>query len=141
VHLHERIIAIAATTPDSAAALAHRYREAPTLGLNAQDVDNYAPAHLEHMMHDLLAQDPTPYLRKMKMPVLAITGALDTETPAASQLPALQAQLKLAGNQHVTTAVVPQVTFFKLMRRARKSRCLTTPKPSRRSSYTCSRNG
>jgi pimeloyl-ACP methyl ester carboxylesterase len=112
VHLHERIIAIAATTPDSAAALARMYREAPTLGLTAQDVDNYAPAHLEHMMHDLLVQDPTPYLRKMKMPVLAITGALDTETPAASQLPALQAQLKLAGNQHVTTAVVPQVNHF-----------------------------
>nr|GFC96360.1 hypothetical protein [Tanacetum cinerariifolium] len=42
------------------------------------------------------------------MPVLAITGEQDIETPAATQLPALQAQLKLAGNQRVTTAVVPQ---------------------------------
>lgn len=112
VRLHERLIAIAAATPDSATALARMRREAPALGVEAQEVDNYAPGYLEHTMHDLLAQNPQPNLRRLRMPVLAITGALDTETPAASQLSALRAQLKLAGNQHVTTAVVPRVNHF-----------------------------
>jgi pimeloyl-ACP methyl ester carboxylesterase len=112
IHVHEKMIAIAAATPDSAAALARMQQEVPALGISAEEITYYAPAYLEHTMHDILAQDPTPYLRKMKMPVLALTGELDVETPAASQLPALQAQLKDAGNQHVTTAVVPRVNHF-----------------------------
>jgi pimeloyl-ACP methyl ester carboxylesterase len=112
IKLHDRLIAIAAATPDSAAALAQMQREAPALGVSAEEVTYYAPTYLEHTIHDILAQDPTPSLRQLKMPVLAITGDQDTETPAATQLPALQAQLKLAGNQRVTTAVVPQVNHF-----------------------------
>ena len=87
-------------------------REAPALGVSAEEVIYYAPTYLEHTMHDILAQDPAPYLRRLKMPVLAITGEQDTETPAATQLPALQARLKEGGNQRVTTAVVPQVNHF-----------------------------
>ena len=114
MRLHERLIAIAAATPDSAAALARMHREVAALGLGfgAQDVENYAPTYLEHTMHDLLAQNPQPYLRQLKMPVLALTGALDTETPSASQVPALEAQLKLAGNQAVTTKIIPRVNHF-----------------------------
>jgi pimeloyl-ACP methyl ester carboxylesterase len=112
IHVHEKMIAIAAATRDSAAALARMQQEVPALGISAEEIPYYASAYLEHTMHDILAQDPTPYLRKMKMPVLALTGALDVETPAASQLPALQAQLKQAGNQHVTTAIVPRVNHF-----------------------------
>jgi len=112
IKLHDRLIAIAAATPDSAAALAQMQREAPALGVSAEEITYYAPSYLEHTMHDILAQDPTRSLRQLKMPVLAITGDQDTETPAATQLPALQAQLKVAGNQRVTTAVVPQVNHF-----------------------------
>jgi pimeloyl-ACP methyl ester carboxylesterase len=113
VALHRRLIAIAAAVPDSAAALAQMRAAAPAFGVSAEEVAlQYAPAYLEHTMHDILAQDPTPYLRRIRMPVLALTGALDTETPAATQLPALQAQLAAAGNQHVTTTVVPQVNHF-----------------------------
>lgn len=112
IRLHEKLIAIAAATPDSAAALAQMLREAPALGVSAEEAAYYAAGYLEHTLHDILAQDPTPYLRRMRMPVLALTGAQDVETPAPTQLPALQAQLKLAGNQHVTTVVVPQVNHF-----------------------------
>lgn len=112
IRLHDRLIAIAAATPDSAAALTQMQREAPALGVSAEEVIYYAPTYLEHTMHDILAQDPAPYLRRLKMPVLAITGEQDTETPAATQLPALQARLKEGGNQRVTTAVVPQVNHF-----------------------------
>lgn len=112
IKLHDRLIAIAAATPDSAAAIAQMQREAPTLGVSAEEVTYYAPTYLEHTMHDILAQDPRSDLRQLKMPVLALTGDQDTETPAATQLPALQNELKTAGNQHVTTAVVPQVNHF-----------------------------
>jgi pimeloyl-ACP methyl ester carboxylesterase len=112
IKLHDRLIAIAAATPDSAAALAQMQREAPALGVSAEEVTYYSPSYLEHTMHDILAQDPTRGLRQLKMPVLAITGDQDIETPAATQLPALQAQLKLAGNQRITTVVVPQVNHF-----------------------------
>ena len=113
IKLHRRLIAIAAAVPDSAAALAQMRAAAPAFGVSAEEVAlQYAPAYLEPTMHDILAQDPAPYLRRIRMPVLALTGALDTETPAATQLPALQAQLAAAGNQHVTTAVIPQVNHF-----------------------------
>ena len=112
IRLHERLIAVAAATPDSAAALAQMLREAPALGVSAEEIPYYAPTYLEHTVHDVLAQDPTPYLRRLQLPVLALTGQLDTETPAATQLPALQTQLRIAGNQHVTTAEIPQVTHF-----------------------------
>ncbi|RZK45070.1 MAG: alpha/beta hydrolase, partial [Hymenobacter sp.] len=112
IRLHEKLIAIAAATPDSAAALTQMLRVAPALGVSAEEVPYYAATYLEHTLHDILAQDPTPYLRRLKMPVLALTGAQDTETPATTQLPALQAQLQLAGNQHVTTVVVPRVNHF-----------------------------
>ncbi|MFD1871989.1 alpha/beta hydrolase family protein [Hymenobacter bucti] len=112
IKLHDRLIAIAAAVPDSASALAQMQREAPALGVSAEEVGYYVPTYLEHTVHDILAQDPRPNLRRLKMPVLALTGDQDTETPAATQLPALQTELKLAGNQHVTTAVVPQVNHF-----------------------------
>ncbi|MDJ0365497.1 alpha/beta fold hydrolase [Hymenobacter sp. H14-R3] len=112
VTLHNRLITIAATLPDSAAALAQMQQEAPALGVSAEEATMYASSYLEPTTHDILAQDPTPYLRKMRMPVLALTGTLDAETPAATQLPALRAQLKLAGNPHVTTQEIPLVNHF-----------------------------
>lgn len=112
VHLHERLIAIAAAQPDSAAALAQMRREAPALGVSVEELDNYAPTYLEHTLHDILTQDPAPNLRRLTMPVLAVTGAGDTETPAAGEFPALRAHLQQAGNQHVTTNVVPRVNHF-----------------------------
>jgi pimeloyl-ACP methyl ester carboxylesterase len=101
IRLHDRLTAIAAAVPDSAAALAQMQREAPAFGVSAEEAAYYATTYLEHTMHDILAQDPTPNLRQLKMPVLALTGEQDAETPAATQLPALQAQLQQAGNQHV----------------------------------------
>ncbi|WP_233636104.1 alpha/beta hydrolase [Hymenobacter setariae] len=112
IRLHDRLTAIAAAVPDSAAALAQMQREAPAFGVSAEEVAYYAPTYLEHIMHDILAQDPTPYLRQLKMPVLALTGEQDAETPAATQLPALQAQLQQANNQHVTVKTIPQVNHF-----------------------------
>ena len=112
VHLHERLIAIAAATPDSTAALAQMRQAAPTFGIDPDEAAVYGAAYLEHTMHDLLAQDPTPDLVRLRMPVLALTGEADTETPSATELPALRQALQCAGNQQVTLVTVPQVNHF-----------------------------
>ena len=112
VQLHEQLIAIAAAERDSATALGQMRQAAVALGLDPAEAATYGQTYLEHSMHDILAQDPTPDLRRLSMPVLALTGADDTETPATTELPALREQLRLAGNQRVTTAVVPHVNHF-----------------------------
>jgi pimeloyl-ACP methyl ester carboxylesterase len=112
LRLNERLIEIAAAHPDSAIALAQMRREAPTLGVSAEEAGYYALSFLDHTLHDILVQDPTSDLRRLKMPLLALTGEVDTETPAASELPALREQLRLAGNSQVTTVVIPHVNHF-----------------------------
>jgi pimeloyl-ACP methyl ester carboxylesterase len=112
LRMNERLIEIAAAHPDSAIALTQMRREAPALGVSVEEVGYYAPAFLDHTLHDILVQDPTSDLRRLKMPILALTGEADTETPAASELPALREQLHLAGNSQVTTGVIPHVNHF-----------------------------
>jgi pimeloyl-ACP methyl ester carboxylesterase len=112
LRLNERLIEIAATRPDSATALAQMRREAPALGVSSEEVGYYAATFLDRTLHDILMQDPTPDLRRLKMPVLALTGEADKETPAATELPALREQLHLAGNSQLTTAVIPHVNHF-----------------------------
>ena len=112
VRLHEQLIALAAAELDSTRALGQMRQAATTLGIDPAEAAVYGQTYLEHTMHDILAQDPTADLRRLKMPVLALTGADDTETPAATELPALRQQLQLAGNQKLTTEVVPHVNHF-----------------------------
>jgi pimeloyl-ACP methyl ester carboxylesterase len=112
LRMNERLIEIAAIQSDSATALAQMRREAPTLGVSSEEVGYYAAAFLDRTMHDLLRQDPTPDLRRLKMPILALTGDADKETPAASELPALREQLRLAGNSQLTMTVIPHVNHF-----------------------------
>jgi pimeloyl-ACP methyl ester carboxylesterase len=112
LRLNERLIEIAATQPDSAMAFAQMRREAPTLGVSSEEVDYYAAAFLDRTLHDLLGQDPTPDLRRLKLPILALTGEADRETPAASELPALREQLRQAGNSQLMTRVIPHVNHF-----------------------------
>lgn len=112
LRMNERLIEIAAAQPDSATALAQMRREAPALGVSSEEVGYYASAFLDRTLHDILVQDPTPDLRRLKIPILALTGEADTETPAASELPALREQMRLAGNSQLTTAVIPHVNHF-----------------------------
>jgi uncharacterized protein len=50
-----------------------------------------------------LALDPKPLLMKVKVPVLAINGELDTQVDASQNLPAIAAALKAGGNADFTT--------------------------------------
>lgn len=50
-----------------------------------------------------LTYDPRPTLRRVKVPVLAINGALDLQVPSQDNLRAIDAALREGGNTRVTT--------------------------------------
>ena len=52
--------------------------------------------------------DPTPTLRQLKVPTLAIWGALDNNILADKNKPAWEVGLKAAGNRDYTLVVLPQ---------------------------------
>jgi pimeloyl-ACP methyl ester carboxylesterase len=110
--VYEAVLDIIAASRDSAAAVAALQHPLPAVGVSAQSLAYFAPTYLEHTLQDLLRQDPRPYLQKIKMPVLAVTGSLDEEAPASTQFPALRNALARGGNTQFTTAVIPQVTHF-----------------------------
>ena len=51
--------------------------------------------------------DAAPVLRKLKIPVLALTGSRDIQVPASQNLPAIAAALKEAGNRDFETHEMP----------------------------------
>jgi uncharacterized protein len=54
-----------------------------------------------------LALDPRPILMKVKVPVLAINGELDTQVDARQNLPAILEALEAGGNSDYTIAKLP----------------------------------
>jgi fermentation-respiration switch protein FrsA (DUF1100 family) len=58
-------------------------------------------------MRNFLVYDPATALRKLKCPVLALNGELDTQVLPAQNLPAIEAALKEAGNRDVTITRLP----------------------------------
>lgn len=54
-----------------------------------------------------LTYDPATALRKVKCPVLALIGGLDTQVPAAQNLPAIRAALAQGGNKHFEAEELP----------------------------------
>ncbi|MFO7675117.1 MAG: alpha/beta fold hydrolase [bacterium] len=51
--------------------------------------------------------DPARDLRRVKVPVLALTGSKDLQAPAAQNLPAIEAALKAGGNRDHTVTELP----------------------------------
>ncbi|HNY41771.1 MAG TPA: hypothetical protein PKJ41_15330, partial [Bryobacteraceae bacterium] len=51
--------------------------------------------------------DPAFFLQKVKCPVLALDGSLDTQVVAAQNLPAIEAALKQGGNRDFEIALLP----------------------------------
>jgi pimeloyl-ACP methyl ester carboxylesterase len=56
---------------------------------------------------DFLFRDPAKPLRKVKVPVLAVTGSKDLQVDAEANLPAIEKTLRKAGNKDVTTKALP----------------------------------
>jgi fermentation-respiration switch protein FrsA (DUF1100 family) len=54
-----------------------------------------------------LNYDPRPALAGVKVPVLALNGAKDTQVDPAQNLPAIEAALRKGGDRDVTVKVMP----------------------------------
>lgn len=54
-----------------------------------------------------LTYNPQPVLEKVKCPVLALNGSLDTQVVASQNLPAIEAALKRGGNEDFEIALMP----------------------------------
>jgi len=54
-----------------------------------------------------LTYNPQPVLEKVKCPVLALNGSLDTQVVASQNLPAIEAALKKGGNADFEIALMP----------------------------------
>ncbi|HEU0077100.1 MAG TPA: alpha/beta fold hydrolase [Longimicrobiaceae bacterium] len=59
----------------------------------------------------LLAHDPVPFARRLRMPVLVLQGETDTQVPAA-EAPALAAAIRAGGNRDVTVRILPAVNHL-----------------------------
>lgn len=58
-------------------------------------------------MQFFLRYDPAPTLEKVRCPVLAINGSLDTQVVASQNLPAIDAALKAGGNKDYSVVELP----------------------------------
>ena len=56
--------------------------------------------------------DPTPVLKNVKVPVLALNGELDLQVPAKENLDLIAAGLKAGGNADVTTKAFPKLNHL-----------------------------
>lgn len=110
--VYEAVLDLIAASPDSAAAVAALHRPLVAQGISVEAMSYFAPTYLEHTMQDILRQNPRPYVQKIKMPVLAVTGSQDEDAPASTQLPALATALQSGGNRAFTAVTVPNVTHF-----------------------------
>jgi pimeloyl-ACP methyl ester carboxylesterase len=54
-----------------------------------------------------ISHDPRPVLANVKIPVLALNGAKDTQVDAEQNLPAIEAALRKGGNRDVTIKLLP----------------------------------
>lgn len=79
--------------------------------LTEKQKENMANAQVEQLMSPwmqyFLKKDPAEDLKKVKCPVLALSGSKDLQVPAEKNIVAIQKALKEGGNGNLTTKVFP----------------------------------
>ncbi len=119
--IQEAMFAVLRAQPDTASAateLRHAVQEA--LAALPPDVRSrmqgeLTPQALETQIRQVnspwfrffLTYDPRPTLEKVRVPVLALNGALDLQVPAEANLREVEAALARGGNADVTTRLLP----------------------------------
>jgi hypothetical protein len=96
--LRKKIIDTMESVIDSAPALTAQQKEA-----QKERVPSQADELLSPWTRTFLSLDPSEYLKKVGVPVLALDGSKDLQVPARENLAAIAAALKSAGNQSATT--------------------------------------
>ncbi|NJD20351.1 MAG: alpha/beta hydrolase, partial [Gemmatimonadetes bacterium] len=119
--IQEAMFGVVRTQPDSTAAVTemqHALQE--TLASLPADIRRameaeLTPAALDAQIRQVnsrwfrffLTYDPRPTLAKVRVPVLALNGALDLQVPAEANLREVEAALKRGGNADVTARLLP----------------------------------
>ncbi len=70
-------------------------------------IDNTLQIYTEKWMLTFMRHEPIPVLKKVKCPVLAITGSKDLQVPATENLAAIKKALTEGGNKKVTAINLP----------------------------------
>jgi hypothetical protein len=85
--------------------------EKAAIGSTPADIDRYIDGQIARVTSPwfgyFLEYEPRTALEKVRVPVLALNGALDAQVPPDQSLPEIEAALKKAGNRDVTIRKLP----------------------------------
>jgi dienelactone hydrolase len=100
--------------PDDAAWRAYEAAHAAESARGAPWVPPFArrDAWLRGYLGMLLDFDPKPWLERLRVPLLAFFGELDTNVPPASNRPRLEAALAVAGHRDATIVTLPRANHL-----------------------------
>ncbi|HZK99508.1 MAG TPA: alpha/beta fold hydrolase [Caulobacteraceae bacterium] len=106
--LNARVYAAVESAGDEASASARAKavltEGGPAVGLAPAAIDAQAKAAASDWFRFFLTYDPVPALKRLRCPVLALSGSLDLQVPPAQNVPVLKAAL--AANSDATVEVI-----------------------------------
>ena len=105
--MEHAILQILKTEPDPAARQAKLAALAEDKPQLQQILKQQAPVLNSPWFQFFLNYDPRPTLAGVRIPVLALNGAKDTQVDPAQNLPAIEAALRKGGNRDVTIKLMP----------------------------------
>lgn len=116
------VIMLAGTGVDGESVLIEQNREIlGKMGASQEDIEaqinslknrDNNPALQVPWFKCFLDLDPSVYLSKLTMPVLALNGDKDVQVIASQNLPAIAAALEKAGNKHYKTMLLPNLNHL-----------------------------
>lgn len=101
--IQEQMFGIVRSEPDPEAAAAKLKAVLGGSPAAEQSIQNVTSMWFRYF----LTYNPQPVLEKVKCPVLALNGSLDTQVVASQNLPAIEAALKRGGNEDFEIALMP----------------------------------
>ncbi|WP_162428115.1 alpha/beta hydrolase family protein [Pontibacter pudoricolor] len=113
VRFQEKAYDIIAAAPDSATARSNfnKWFKEET-GSDADYSDMYIAPYLNPWHFHHLHFEPKFYQNKIKVPVLAISGAKDSQAPAEQNIFAIKQGLLEGGNEKFTEVILPEMNHF-----------------------------
>ncbi|MGE5569967.1 MAG: alpha/beta hydrolase family protein [Rhodospirillales bacterium] len=103
--VQRKLFEILKTETDDGAAVRKMLAELPEPARRAKEAE--LRVMTSRAYRSLITTDPAPVLAKVRIPVLAINGELDTQVAADENLSAIAAALAKGGNKNVTTVKLP----------------------------------
>ena len=76
------------------------------------EINQSINAMLQSGYHAFVAYDPTAVIRRIKCPVMAINGGMDSQVDAEQNLGAIEAIKRSTGHKNLTTKLYPNVNHL-----------------------------